>query len=301
MGSDFVARPRDGDELYAAGREDPSRLGLRVDRFLPIDLRETAGVEALCTAAHPDAIANFAARTDVDGVEKERPSTGPTPALSPAMDVNARAPAAMARAARKSGAYFVTISTDFVFDGREGPYPESATASVDSGSVSWYGWTKAVMERDVAEANPFAGVLRISYPYRAEFSPKLDFARSLIERRRQGTLPPLFSDQSLTPTWIPDVGAAVDRLIEERAPGTFHAASPTSTTPLEFATELFRRIDGHAPSLALGSIEAFLKRPGATPRPVRGGLIADRLPALGVPLTDWREGLEKVAESRRAA
>jgi len=291
VGSHFV---RSGSfAVAAAGRVDPGGAGLSVERFTNADLSRPEELSALVRAAPEATVVNFAARTDVDPVERER-STAASPAGS-AWAVNALAPEAIAAACRASGKYFVQISTDFVFDGTAGPYDESAPRSPLSDRVSWYGWTKSEGERRAAEADPRAAIVRISYPYRAAFPQKLDFARWMLEKHRQGALPPLYANQQLTPTWIPNVTKALQVLIRQRSPGVFHVASPDVTSPLEFGRALLTRVEGSTPALSAGMLRPPEHGSGVAPRPVRGGLRSHRCADLGIPLTPWREGVELLA------
>jgi dTDP-4-dehydrorhamnose reductase len=288
VGSHFISQTQ--HSVHAAGRTDARERGLPVAKFVPVDLTRTEEIARVIGDSPTEAIVNFAAATDVDAVEAERP-VGSQSASGNAWKVNALAPESMAVAAHDSGRPFVSLSTDFVFDGREGPYSEDASPSPFSDRVSWYGWTKGEGERRARAAHPGTTILRVAYPYRSRFAGKLDFARSLVARRRAGTLPPMFSDQLLTPTWIPDVSRALEDLLAGPTSGVFHAASPVPTTPWEFASELVRALEGVDPVLPAGSMKDFLQRSHATPRPIRGGLRVDRLPKRGVGLTDWKEGI----------
>ncbi len=292
VGSHFVEHS--GSLVHAAGRADPSGRGVPVEGFSPVGLEHGSDVEDLIRSRPEPAVVNFAARTDVDGIERERGASLEPASEGDAWRVNALAPEAMARASRAEGKYFVQVSTDFVFDGTAGPYDETVARSPLSDRLSWYGWTKSEGERRVEREDPRACILRISYPFRSAFPGKLDFARGMVAKRRAGALPAFYADQVMTPTWVPDVTHALGALIQRRAAGVFHAASPESTTPYEFAERLFRATPGPAVRLQRGSLVESLRRPGATPRPVRGGLRCDRLPRLGARLTGWKEGIDRL-------
>ncbi|MCI4351778.1 MAG: sugar nucleotide-binding protein [Thermoplasmata archaeon] len=293
VGSHYAMRS--GKTIHAAGRTDPSSRGISVEGFSSVQVGAPAEIENFVRNRPEPVVVNFAARTDVDGVERERASPGEPLADGEAWRINALAPEALARAARLSGKYFLQISTDFVFDGSAGPYDESVPRSSLSSRLSWYGWTKSEGERRVEEQAPRAGILRIAYPYRSSFPPKLDFARGMVARQRAGTLPSLYADQLLTPTWVPDVTKAVNLLTEAQQAGIFHAASPDPTTPYDFAEHLFHRLRAEGLRLERGSLASALERPGATPRPLKGGLRSHRLPQLGLGLTGWREGVDLLA------
>ncbi len=75
------------------------------------------GVEAYIKAARPDVVIHAAAYTDVDGAEREPER---------AMAVNAEGTERVAKAAAECGARLLYLSTDYVFDGRQGvPYRET--------------------------------------------------------------------------------------------------------------------------------------------------------------------------------
>lgn len=296
VGSHFVATT--GHTVVASGRRDPRPELPSVRRFRPAELGRPEDLTEAVRSSGAGAVLNFAAATEVDRAERERPAAGAEPG-GEVYEVNAVAPGAIAAACAERQLPFFQLSTDFVFDGSAGPYPEEALPAPLSPAVSWYGWTKGEGERRVREAHPEAVILRIAYPFRARYDRKMDFARSLLARRRAGSLPPLFTDQVFSPTWVPDVSRALEHLLERRSRGTYHVASPETTTPYEFARALLGELEGSPPTLSTGSMAEFLRRPGATPRPRRGGLRVERLPAEGVLPRRWREAVgEFVAEVR---
>lgn len=292
VGSHFAAHPPSGVSIATAGRTPPGSLGIAVSRFDVVDLHDPAAVEQTVRRAPEAIVVNFAARTDVDGVEKERPTVSvPDPGRSKAFQVNTLGVEAMARASSAEGKLLITISTDFVFDGRDGPYPESSLPHPLGPMVSWYGWTKGEGERRVRAALPEAAIVRIAYPYRPPYGGKTDFAGWVREKYRTGGLPPLYTDQVMSPTWVPDVTKAVSSLVLAPKSGTFHVASPTLASPHAFATGLLEAESGVRPTLAEGSLAARLREPGVTPRPLRGGLRTDRVSELGFTPTRWEDGV----------
>ena len=86
-----------GDEVVACDRE-------------ALDIGDEEKVDEVISRESPEAVINCAAWTDVDRCESDREK---------AERVNANGPANLARACRKVNAAFLTISTDYVFDGRK--------------------------------------------------------------------------------------------------------------------------------------------------------------------------------------
>ena len=102
------------------------------------DFTDLAGLERTVEAVRPDVIVNAAAHTAVDKAESE-------PEL--ARIINALAPATLARAAIKTGAWLIHYSTDYVFDGSgTSPWTEADA----TGPLSVYGQTKLEGEQAVA-------------------------------------------------------------------------------------------------------------------------------------------------------
>src|ERR687883_612568 len=85
-----------GDEVFAH-----DRAGL--------DITDERGTRELFSRVRPDAVVNCAAWTDVDGCELDPQQ---------AFLVNSQGVEVLATAARLAGAALVTVSTDYVFDGR---------------------------------------------------------------------------------------------------------------------------------------------------------------------------------------
>jgi len=94
-----------------------------------LDLTNFSMVEDFILKKKPDIIINAAAITDVDKCETEKDI---------AYKVNAEVVKHIVRAARVIEAYFIQISTDYVFDGQIGLYKEEDLPN----PINYYGLTK---------------------------------------------------------------------------------------------------------------------------------------------------------------
>ena len=237
-------------------------------------------------------VINFAAFTDVDGAEKEKGNEKGVVYL-----VNTVGAQNLAEASKAFDKYFIHISTDFVFPGTEGnpgPYPEDAKLPDDPKDVSWYGWTKALGEKRVLGVNKRASIIRISYPYRAQFAGKLDYARKILSLYDEGALYPMFSDQKMTPTFIDEAAKVFYLLLEEKKVGIYHVGSCDLTTPFEFASYVLEKARGVKGVVKEGSMKEFLKVPGRPPRSRLGGLLTEKTrKELGITLMTWREAVNE--------
>ncbi len=230
----------------------------------------------------------FSAYTNVDEAEKQRnDKTGL------AWKINVQGAKNVASACRQNKRKLLLISTDFIFDGLNGPYTETEALDQDLEKISWYGLTKRYSESKTLGAGGNM-VLRITYPYRAKYEQKKDFARNILERYEQNNLYPLFFDQITTPTFIDDIAPAIEILLKSKETGIFHLASPTSCTPYLFGQKLLKQFNKDPGKIVKSLLSDALNKEGTTPRPLRGGLKIEKLPKMGFVPTSWEDGIKKI-------
>lgn len=251
-----------GDDVIAYKRES-------------LDITDAQKVDAVITRELPDAVINCAAWTDVDGCESD---------AAKAERVNASGPENLARACRKANAAFVTISTDYVFDGlKEGFY----TQRDDPRPLSVYGRFKLEGERRPQLEYARTIVVRTGYI----FGPGgRNFLSTIVERARRGEKLKAIKDCWGTPTYSRDLAVRLRELVELDLPGVFHVVSSGEGASFEtFAQEALKLTDCK-PEMVESVTMDSLARPA--PRPKNSKLKclwseAIRLP----PLPHWQEGL----------
>lgn len=254
-------------------------------------------------------VINFAAATAVDEIEKNRPQNLDDKAeleSNSAYLINVLGTKALMEACRQTNKIPVFISTDFVFDGQNGPYSEDDQVATDPNLISWYGWTKLLAEKEIDLTRSL--VIRIAYPYRQEYSLKGDLVRNFLKQYDQfkaGELSRLiqpFADQLITPTLVDDLGPALIHLIDQDQRGIFHLASPDSVNVYQFfceALKIGRGVENPEGVLEAGSLKDYMEQfPDKAKRPIKGGLSSQKLVETGFTPTNWREGLIKVFANR---
>ncbi|MEX2028238.1 MAG: SDR family oxidoreductase [Candidatus Curtissbacteria bacterium] len=251
----------------------------------PLDIADEKQVGEFFQNHYLDTAILFSAYTDVDGAEKQRDDKNGI-----CWKVNVDGAKNIAEACAASGKKLIFISTDFVFDGVNGPYSEEDDfGNLDN--ISWYGISKIEGEK-AASTLKESLIVRISYPYRAKFPQKEDIAKKFLKMYREGKLYPVFTDQVITPTFIDDLAPAAKLLIESSASGIFHLASGKTTTQFQFAKAVIETFGGNPVDVQEGSLTDYLMRDGSTPRPIKGGLKVKKIKSLGYNPTDWDEGIE---------
>jgi dTDP-4-dehydrorhamnose reductase len=244
-----------------------------------LDITNHESVRLAFESARPDAVINCAAWTDVDGCESD-----PRRALA----VNSLAVENLALNCRHAGAVFVTISTDYVFDGnKEGFY----TQRDDPNPESVYGTAKLEGERRAQAASARTIVVRTGWIFGAGGR---NYLSTVIERARRGEHLKAISDAYGTPTYADDLAARLRELAQLDLPGVYHVVN----SGIGASFEEFTRAALKAARCEAVEIESVqmdsLQRPARRPRNSRLRCLLSE--ALGLPaLPDWESALSVFA------
>jgi dTDP-4-dehydrorhamnose reductase len=160
--------------------------------------------------------------TDVDGCEINREY---------ATVVNAQAPGEIAKACASLSTRLVHFSTDYVFDGStRGASGEDAAPK----PLNVYGQTKRQGELNVMTALPSAIILRTSANFGwNRLRKKTNAVTWILEKLRRNESAPLFTDQWISPSYVPEVARIAFDLLDRDAKGIFHVASKGCLSRLE--------------------------------------------------------------------
>jgi dTDP-4-dehydrorhamnose reductase len=268
LGRDLVAACRKrGHEVVALGHAG-------------LDITDPPAVGEALRRHRPDAVANCAAYTDVDGAESEEEA---------AMRINDGGAGLLAAAAAAVGAKVLYPSSDYVFDGRQRrPYVESDLTH----ATSAYGRSKQAGETAVAAANPRHFIVRTSWLFGLGGR---NFVETMLRIGHQQPEVVVVSDQVGCPTYTGHLAAALAELLEAEEFGIHHIAAQDPCSWFDFAVEIFDQ--AAVDCRVLGGRTEMLARPA--PRPSYSVLGTERRRARRLP--DWRTGLASyLAERERA-
>lgn len=241
-----------------------------------LDITDAAAVEAVVAAEQPQLVLNAAAYTAVDKAESEE---------ARALAVNGTAVGLLADAARRHGARFVHVSTDFVFDGVSGvPYaPDAATAP-----ISAYGRTKLVGEQ-LAGAD--ALVVRTAWVYAPQGG---NFVRTMLRLMAERPEVRVVADQIGTPTYAPGLAAALWTMAAKGATGLHHYTDAGACSWYDFAVAI--QEEALAAGLLDHAVPVIPIRTVDYPTPARRPhySVLDKTSTfeiLGSPTPHWRDNL----------
>jgi dTDP-4-dehydrorhamnose reductase len=232
-------------ELFAAQRLDPGRVyltgasgfvGSNIVRVFgergaelirpehgEVDITDAAAVRRSVEAAAPGAIVHAAIWNDPAALLSDRPR---------AWASYVGATRHLVDAANAAGAHIVLVSTDWVFDGRQGPAAEDEPPN----PINAYGFLKAASELVVTERAERGTVARIAGVQGVHWSrPALPRSQdagfgylvaSLVEALRDGRRFKVWDDPRInvraTPTLATDAAAMIWRALERGATGILH-------------------------------------------------------------------------------
>lgn len=262
-------------------RELARHTGVTCLDRMTADLEHPDQCAAAIRAAAPRAVINAAAYTAVDRAEEDE---------ARATVINASAPAAMARECAELGIPFVSISTDYVFDG-SGMSPRKP--SDPTGPLGAYGRSKLAGERGIARAGGAYGILRTSWVVSAHGD---NFVKTMLRLGADRSRLNIVSDQIGGPTPARDIARACLEMARQLADdpgkaGIYHFAGAPDISWAGFARAIF-----HTAGLTCDVVDIPTSEyPTPARRPLNSRLDCSSLEAcFSIPRPDWRAGLKDI-------
>ncbi|MFH1618782.1 MAG: dTDP-4-dehydrorhamnose reductase [bacterium] len=224
-----------------------------------LDLAKPQSIPEIFKKTRPDAVVLCGAMTYVDGCEDN-------PDL--ARRINAEGAGAVAENCARSGARLVFLSTEYVFDGKNGPYSEEDFPN----PLSVYGKTKLEGETLVLGGGNNL-VIRTTVVYSWDPGGN-NFVMQLIDGLSKGETIRVPNDQISTPTYAPELAGIILRLLELGKSGIYNVTGRDVLDRYEFGVKACNVLCLD-PRLLVPVSTAELKQ--KAPRPLNAGLKTDKL------------------------
>lgn len=242
-------------ELLASSAEEYSYNG--DTSYTIVDLCRRESIKNLIYDFFPDVIINTAAFTNVDLCETERET---------AWKVNVRGVEYLAETARIIDAHLIHISTDYVFDGKNGPYTENSKPR----PISYYGRTKLASENAIRLVSPIHTIIRTNVLYGPVKMGRPDFVKWVVTNLRENKSIRIVTDQINNPTYIDDIVQAIDTIVEFKKQGIFNIGGSEFLSRYDFTHRIadYFNLDKE---LIKPIVTSELNQPA--PRPLKSGLV----------------------------
>ncbi|MES2873967.1 MAG: SDR family oxidoreductase [Bacteroidota bacterium] len=253
---------------------NPQTSGYIYEEF---DIRDEGRLVELVERYRPDAIINTAAMTNVDTCESERE-------LCQALNVNAVS--ILISVCEKYDIHLIQVSTDFIFDGEDGPYLEDA----EPNPLSFYGLTKLQAENLIKSSSTRWAILRTIIVY----GIVSDMSRSNIVLWAKGALEKgepinVVNDQWRMPTLAEDLALGCILAAKKEAEGVFNVSGKDMMSILEIVERVadYYNLDKSLiKPISAESLNQTAKRPRRT------GFVLDKaIQELGYQPRSFEEGI----------
>lgn len=253
-----------GDEVLSYGHSD-------------LDITDRDAVLQVILNHQPDVVINCAAWTNVDGCESDEKR---------AFAANATGPENLAAACKEAECIFITISTDYVFDGAKSGF---YTQLDEPNPESVYAASKLEGERLSALAYDQSIIVRTGYVFGRG---GINFLSTLVERIKKGETLKAISDTYGTPTYAKDLAVRLRELAEKNVAGIYHVVNGGPGVSFEEFTRKAVELMGN-PEVVVEAVSVdALKRPAKRPRNSRMRCLLTE--EIGLPpLRDWESALEE--------
>jgi dTDP-4-dehydrorhamnose reductase len=247
-----------------------------------LDIASAGEVFQFVECHKPKVIINAAAYTAVDKAEVE-------PDL--AFAINAGGVANLVSAANAVGAFFIHISTDYVFDGSsKRPYVENDLVN----PLGVYGKSKLAGEDEAERAHRYV-IVRTAWVF-SEYGG--NFLKPMVKLGRERDRLSIVNDQIGTPTYAGDLASALVKLaVCQPDNGMYHYSGGEPCSWFDFARAIFDACSDIADGYLVPEITPIptFEFPTPAKRPAYSVLDGTLLEVdLGIRLGDWRGALRKV-------
>jgi len=230
-------------------------------KYLSLDITNRSDVESIIFSEKPDVIINTAAMTNVDACEDNKQACDA---------LNVDAVKYLSDCAIEINAHLVHISTDFIFDGANGPYSEDDIPN----PLSYYGLSKLKSETLLLESSCKWTVLRTIIVFGvAENLSKgnlILWAKGALEK---GDPLNIIDDQFRAPTIAEDLADACVLSFQKREYGIYNASGKDIMSIYEIVERIARHYNYSTENL--NRISTSTLNQLAT-RPPKTGFILDK-------------------------
>nr|WP_209329583.1 SDR family oxidoreductase [Lunatimonas salinarum] len=229
--------------------------------YVKMDVSRKEDINEVFQQYQPQVVIHAASMTDVDRCEIARDTC---------FSQNVDATNWIAQACCEHKSHLIYLSTDFIFDGKEGPYDEDAKPN----PLNYYGWTKLETERIVQATACRWSIVRTNLVYGIAH----DLSRSNIvlwvkHGLENGKNLSLVDDQLRTPTLAEDLAYGCLLIADKQATGIFNISGKDLLTPYEMAI-LTAKHFGLDESHIIRTDSSHFSQ--VAKRPLRTGLLIDK-------------------------
>ncbi len=226
----------------------------------------------------PDVLINTAAMTNVDACESDKEGC---------WLLNVTAVEHLIKASEKFNSHFIHLSTDFIFDGKAGPYKESD----EPNPLSYYGESKLAAEKLLQVSHCKWAIARtiIVYGIVEDMSRSniVLWAKGALEKKQKLTI---VNDQFRSPTLAEDLAKGCVLIADKQAQGIYNLSGKDTMSIVELVRRVakyYKLDESYIEEISTASLNQAAKRPAKT------GFVLDKaIKDLGYNPVSFEEGIK---------
>lgn len=216
---------RSADQIYSCYHNVVPQFGIPMQ----MDLLNSENIQNVIEKVRPEFVIHLAAMTNVDQCEIEKEL---------AMKINAKATEIISKQAARLGAFFLYVSTDYVFEGKDGMKKESDKPN----PIGSYGKSKLEGEKAVRDLASSWCIARTSTPFGIH-STKKSFPLWVVENLQAKKEIRAVTDQYTSPTYVPNLSRMLIELVRRQIAGVIHVAGATRISRFEIANMIADKLN----------------------------------------------------------
>lgn len=218
-----------------------------------LDITNIEQIKSTLSNFNPNVIINLAAFTDVDACELDPDKAYLLNTKSVEMLLD------------NFAGQFIQISTDYVFDGNNGPYNEDDKTN----PISVYGKTKLEAEEVLQDLGKYWCILRTNVLFDYNHSAIASFIKWVIDSLKSHISIEVVDDQWNNPTWTQSLAEVIELVINKNVKGLYNYGGADYLCRFKFAQII---ADIFELNKTLISPINTVKLNQTAPRPLKGGL-----------------------------
>lgn len=283
LGQKLIAllHQKEGVEIIATSRGSARIQGLDQTKYHALDVTNIAAVIDLFSKLQPDVVIHTAAMTQVDDCELHQDEC---------KVANIEAVRNVVAGCQAVDGHLIHLSTDFIFDGSEGPLTEDAAPN----PVNFYGKTKLAAEKLIFESGISSGIARTVLVYGVvsglRRSNIILWVKESLENNKTINV---VDDQWRTPTLAEDLAHGCWLMAKNKATGVFNISGADMLTPYDMAQMVAEHFQLNNKLINRANSSTFSQ---PAKRPAKTGLnITKAEKELGYKPHSFKQGIEIIA------
>lgn len=272
-----LLQQKEGVQLLATSMGENRISNKEGYQYQPLNITNQNEINTLLDSFQPNVVINTAAMTNVDACEVDKEGC---------WDLNVNAVKYLIEASEKNNSHLIHLSTDFIFDGEDGPYKEADIPN----PLSYYGKSKLVAEELLQKSNIKWSIVRTIIVYGVgEKMSRSNIVLWAKEALEKGDPLNIVNDQFRSPTLSEDLAMGCWLIAEKKAQGIYHISGKDIMSIIELVNRVadFYGYDKTIISpISSSTLNQAAKRP-----PKTGFVLAKAINDLGYSPHSFEEGL----------